>query len=77
MEEKHRGTNLSESSIDLGLDSVCCRENLHKKGPGVMLHRFGIDARLTEEKYLPRLIEDYLENSSSVFTETEDKKVSV
>ena len=69
--EKHRGINLAESLIDRGADSVCCREDLHDKGPGLMFHRFGIDVRLTEENALGGLMGDYLENSKSVFLEVE------
>jgi cation diffusion facilitator family transporter len=72
-EEHHRGINLAESLIDKGADSVCCREDLHDKGPGLMFHRFGIDVRQTGETGLGRLLEDYLERSRSVFPEAVDE----
>ncbi len=70
-QEKHRGINLAESLIDQGADSVCCREDLHDKGPGLMFHRFGIDVRLTDETELNGLMADYLDKSQSVFSEGE------
>jgi cation diffusion facilitator family transporter len=64
----HRGIHLANHLIDQGgADSVCCREDLHDKGPGLMLHRFGIDVRLTEQQRLDVLLEDYLDRSRSVF----------
>jgi cation diffusion facilitator family transporter len=71
--EKHRGINLAESLIDGGADSVCCREDLRDKGPGLMFHRFGIDVRLTGETDLDSLMTDYLGNSKFVFKETEEE----
>jgi len=67
---KHRGINLAEALIDRGADSVCCREDLLDKGPGLMFHRFGIDVRLTTETELGGLLEDYLEKSRSIFPES-------
>lgn len=72
-EEKHRGINLAESLIDRSADSICCREDLHKKGPGLMFHRFGIDVRTTREADLNALMANYLGNSESVFRETSDE----
>ncbi len=75
-EEKHRGINLAESLIDQGADSVCCREDLQEKGPGLMFHRFGIDVRCTNESSLSQLMDNYLDNSHSVFTETDQEKIA-
>ncbi|MEO5343739.1 MAG: cation diffusion facilitator family transporter [Gammaproteobacteria bacterium SHHR-1] len=66
-EEEHRGIRLASHLIDQGADSVCCREDLENKGPGLMLHRFGIDLRRTEEPQLDRVLEDYLESTKSMF----------
>ncbi|MBF0256863.1 MAG: hypothetical protein HQL47_10495, partial [Gammaproteobacteria bacterium] len=66
-EKEHRGIRLASYLIDQGADSVCCREDLENKGPGLMLHRFGIDVRLTEEPDLTRVLEAYLERSRSMF----------
>ncbi|MBV6342108.1 cation diffusion facilitator family transporter [Candidatus Magnetobacterium casense] len=68
---KGRGRDLAKYLMEHGVDSVCCRENLRDKGPGLMLHRHGIDTRMTEEKSLSVLLEDYLENSRAVFTKTD------
>jgi len=68
-DEKHRGINLALHLIDKGTDSVCCREDLHDKGPGLMFYRFGIDVRDTEESDLTSLLEDYYGKSKSVFPE--------
>lgn len=65
--DKHRGIKLAEYLIDKGADSVCCREDLHDKGPGLMFHRFGIDVRMTDTLKLDELLTDYFLNSSSVF----------
>ena len=64
---EHRGINLSLSLIDRGIDSVCCREDLHDKGPGLMFYRFGIDVRKTGESDLAALLQDYFNKSESVF----------
>ncbi len=66
-EEKHRGIMLAEHIIDKGVDSVCCREDIHAKGPGLMFHRFGIDVRKTEEDDLETLLQDYFSRSEPVF----------
>jgi cation diffusion facilitator family transporter len=66
-DEKHRGIKLAEYIIDRGADTVCCGEDLHDKGPGLMLHRFGIDARKTDETSLENLLSDYFNKSKSVF----------
>ncbi len=68
-DEKNRGIKLAEYIIDSGADTVCCREDLHDKGPGLMFHRFGIDTRKTDETSLELLLLDYFGKSSSVFTE--------
>ncbi|MBF0249184.1 MAG: cation diffusion facilitator family transporter [Alphaproteobacteria bacterium] len=67
--EKHRGINLATTLIDQGVDSVCSREDLHDKGPGLMFHRFGIDVRVTEATEVASLMKNYMENSTSVFPE--------
>jgi cation diffusion facilitator family transporter len=72
-EEKHRGINLAEILIDQGVDSVCCREDLREKGPGLMFHRFGIDVRMTGETGLNGLMEDYSQKSESVFPDTAEE----
>lgn len=64
---KHRGIMLAEHIIDKGVDSVCCREDIHDKGPGLMFHRFGIDVRKTEEDDLETLLQDYFSRSEPVF----------
>jgi predicted Fe-Mo cluster-binding NifX family protein len=66
-EEKHRGIMLSEHIIDKGGDTVCCKEDLHDKGPGLMFYRFGIDARKTDEDDMETLLQDYFGKSESVF----------
>ena len=66
--DEHRGINLASYLIDRNADSVCCREDLHDKGPGLMFHRFGIDVRITEINNVDVLMEDYLENSRTVFS---------
>lgn len=66
---EHRGINLALYLIDKGIDSVCCREDLHGKGPGLMFYRFGIDVRVTEETDMSLLLEDYYGKSTSVFPE--------
>jgi len=64
---KHRGIMLAESLIDKGTDTVCCREDLSDKGPGLMFHRFGVDTRTTEETSVEIILKDYFEQSASVF----------
>ena len=64
-EVKHRGIKLAERIIDTGADSVCCKEDLHDKGPGLMFYRFGIDVRKTAEDDLEALLEDYFNRSES------------
>jgi cation diffusion facilitator family transporter len=66
---EHRGINLALYLIDRGIDSVCCREDLHDKGPGLMFYRFGIDVRKTEETDMASLLADYFKKSASVFPE--------
>jgi cation diffusion facilitator family transporter len=66
-QEKHRGIRLAEHMVDAGVDSVCCKEDLHAKGPGLMLYRFGIDVRKTDEHDLEALLKDYFNRSESVF----------
>jgi len=73
-EEKHRGIKLAEHIIDKGIDSVCCKEDLHDKGPGLMFHRFGIDVRKTDEDDLEALLQDYFGRSESVFPRENDQK---
>ena len=73
-EEKHRGIKLAEHIIDKGIDSVCCKEDLHEKGPGLMLYRFGIDVRKTDEDDLETLLQDYFSRSDSVFPRENDRK---
>lgn len=69
---EHRGINLALYLIDKGIDSVCCKEDLHDKGPGLMFYRFGIDVRVTEESDLTSLLENYYGKSRSVFPEGEE-----
>jgi predicted Fe-Mo cluster-binding NifX family protein len=64
---KHRGITLAEYIIDNGADSVCCKEDLHDKGPGLMFYRFGVDVRKTVEDDLETLLQDYFRKSESVF----------
>jgi len=71
-EEKHRGIMLAEYIIDNGVDSICCKEDLHDKGPGLMFYRFGIDVRKTDEDDLETLLEDYFSRSESVFPSTDN-----
>jgi cation diffusion facilitator family transporter len=73
-EGKHRGIGLAEQFIDKGVDSVCCKEDLHDKGPGLMFYRFGIDVRKTDEDDLDTLLQDYFSRSQSVFPKKNDKK---
>jgi cation diffusion facilitator family transporter len=65
-EGKHRGIKMAEQIIERGADTVCCQEDLHDKGPGLMLHRFGIDVRKTDEDDLDTLLQDYFGKSESV-----------
>ncbi|GAB4263736.1 MAG: hypothetical protein Kow0092_14890 [Deferrisomatales bacterium] len=67
--DKHRGIHLAEYLVGLGVDSVCAREDLHDKGPGLMLHRFGVDVRRTGEPTLEGLLTDYFGRSRPVFLE--------
>ena len=69
-EEKHRGIKLADHITEAGVDSVCCREDLHDKGPGLMFNRFGIDVRMTEEDSVEVLLEDYFRRSECVFPST-------
>jgi cation diffusion facilitator family transporter len=73
-EGKHRGIRLTEHFIDKGVDTVCCKEDLHDKGPGLMFYRFGIDVRKTDEDDLETLLQDYFSRSDSVFPKENDKK---
>ncbi len=66
-EEEHRGIKLAEYIIDKGADTVCCREDLHEKGPGLMFYRFGVDVRRTEEVDMEELLRDYFNRSIPVF----------
>ncbi|MBF0170737.1 MAG: cation diffusion facilitator family transporter [Nitrospinae bacterium] len=66
-DEKHRGIHLAERIMEKGVDSVCCREDVRDKGPGLMLRRFGIDVRATGADDLPTLLEDYFHRSTSVY----------
>jgi cation diffusion facilitator family transporter len=65
--EHHRGIMLADFLIDQDADSVCCREDLGDKGPGLMFHRFGVDVRTTTETELDSLLADYFGKSRSVF----------
>ena len=56
-----------EHIIDQGVDSICCKEDIHDKGPGLMFYRFGIDVRKTEADDLETLLQDYFNRSASVF----------
>ena len=71
-EGKHRGITLAGHIIDKGVDSICCREDIHDKGPGLMFYRFGIDVRKTEEDDLETLLQDYFSRSESVFPRKKD-----
>ena len=71
-EDKHRGIMLAEYIIDNGVDSVCCKEDLHDKGPGLMFYRFGIDVRKTDVDDLEALLQDYFNRSESVFPSTDN-----
>jgi len=73
-EGRHRGIKLAEHFIDKGVDTVCCKEDLHDKGPGLMFYRFGIDVRKTDEDDLETLLQDYFSRSESVFPKENDKK---
>jgi predicted Fe-Mo cluster-binding NifX family protein len=73
-EGKRRGIRLAEHFIDKGVDTVCCKEDLHDKGPGLMFYRFGIDVRKTDEDDLETLLQDYFSRSESVFPKENDKK---
>lgn len=68
-EEKNRGIKLADYIISKGADTVCCREDLHDKGPGLIFHRFGVDTRKTDETDLEVLMRDYFGKSESVFDE--------
>ena len=71
-EGKRRGIMLAEHIIDKGVDSICCREDIHDKGPGLMFYRFGIDVRKTEAEDLETLLQDYFSRSESVFPRKKD-----
>ena len=58
---------LAEYIIDNGVDSICCREDLHDKGPGLMFYRFGIDVRKTAEEDIETLLQNYFGRSEPVF----------
>ena len=66
-DEKHRGIMLAEHIIQNGADSICCKEDIHEKGPGLMFYRFGIDVRKTEMEDVEYLLQDYFGNSESMF----------
>lgn len=68
-EEENRGIKLADYIMNKGADTVCCREDLHNKGPGLMFHRFGVDTRKTGETDLEVLMQDYFGRSESVFDE--------
>jgi cation diffusion facilitator family transporter len=70
-EGKQRGIKLAEKFIDKGIDTVCCKEDLHEKGPGLMFYRFGIDVRKTDENDLETLLEDYFSRSQSIFPKSD------
>lgn len=72
---EHRGIDLALRLIDQSIDSVCCRENLHDKGPGLMFYRFGIDVRKTEETLMATLFNDYFGNSDPIFPDAYEQKV--
>lgn len=75
-EEKHRGIMLAEHIIDKGGDTICCKEDLHDKGPGLMFYRFGMDVRKTEEDDLETLLLDFFSKSEAVFPKGKNKSVS-
>ena len=58
-EEKQRGIKLARYIADKGIDSVCCREELRDKGPGLLLRQLGIDHRSTQVADLEELLDDY------------------
>ena len=64
----------AEHIVDNGGDSICCKEDLHDKGPGLMFYRFGIDVRNTEENDLEALLQDYFSKSESVFPRRKDSR---
>jgi len=64
---KHRGITLAGYIIDNGGDSICCKEDIRDKGPGLMFYRFGVDVRKTEESDLETLLQDYFNKSATVF----------
>jgi cation diffusion facilitator family transporter len=66
--EEHRGIHLASYLIDRGADSICCREDLREKGPGLMMYRFGVDVRYTANEALDEVLEDYLGRSESMFS---------
>ena len=73
--EKNRGIKLAEHIIDEGIDTVCCKEDLHEKGPGLMFHRFGIEVRKTDVDDLEALLQDYTRRSEPIFLKENAKKV--
>ncbi|MFC1562948.1 cation diffusion facilitator family transporter [candidate division KSB1 bacterium] len=73
-EEKQRGIKLADHIIEEGIDTVCCKEDLHEKGPGLMFYRFGIDVRKTDEDDMKALLQDFYSRSESVFAKENDKK---
>nr|MBF0220728.1 cation diffusion facilitator family transporter [Desulfobulbaceae bacterium] len=62
-EEKQRGIQLARYISNKGGDSVCCREDLQGKGPGLLLHQLGIDLRHTQSDDMQQLLSDYFGNS--------------
>ncbi|QWR78449.1 cation diffusion facilitator family transporter [Candidatus Magnetomonas plexicatena] len=67
--EKGRGKQMVEHIKKNSVDSVCTKENLQEKGPGLMLYHHGIDTRITELTSVSELLQDYVGNSRAIFAE--------
>ncbi|MBF0465256.1 MAG: hypothetical protein HQK88_03595 [Nitrospirae bacterium] len=67
--EKGRGKKLVEHIVKNGVESVCTKEDLRDKGPGLMLYHHGIDTRITELTSVSELVADYFGNSRAVFAQ--------
>ncbi len=66
-EGKQRGIKLAEYIYEQKAVSVCCREDLTGKGPGLRLHQLGVDVRHADTEDLEELLKDYVQKSTALF----------
>lgn len=58
-ETKRRGIKVAEYIVHKGIESVCVKEDLNGKAPGLFFLNSGVEIRRTEESALESLIADY------------------